>query len=38
MIMVAANEVDPTAITIEPLADPAARLLGPEPPGAADWL
>jgi hypothetical protein len=37
MIMIAANDVDHTAITIEPLADPAARLLGPEPPGAEDW-
>lgn len=37
MIVIAAGEVDPTAITIEPLADPAARLLGPEPPGAEDW-
>jgi hypothetical protein len=37
IIMIAASTADPTAFTIEPIADPAARLLGPEPPGVQDW-
>ena len=30
-ITVAAREIDPASLIIEPIADPAARLLGPEP-------
>jgi hypothetical protein len=30
-ITVAGHDLDPTSITIEPIADPAARLLGPKP-------
>jgi len=30
-VTIAARDLDPTTITIEPIADPAARLLGPEP-------
>jgi hypothetical protein len=30
-ITIAAHDLDPTTITIEPIPDPAARLLGPEP-------
>ncbi|HLY48185.1 MAG TPA: TFIIB-type zinc finger domain-containing protein [Solirubrobacteraceae bacterium] len=30
-ITIAAREVDPSSLIIEPIADPAARLLGPEP-------
>ncbi len=30
-ITIAADNLDPTTITIEPIPDPAARLLGPEP-------
>jgi hypothetical protein len=30
-ITVAGHDLDPTTITIEPIADPAARLLGPKP-------
>jgi hypothetical protein len=37
VITVAASDLDPTAITIEPIADPAARLLGPRPSGADVW-
>ena len=37
VITIAASDVGPSAVTIEPLADPAARLLGPEPEGAQDW-
>lgn len=31
IITIAARDIDPTALTLEPIADPAARLLGPEP-------
>jgi hypothetical protein len=37
VVTVAASDLDPTGITIEPIPDPAARLLGPEPPGADIW-
>ncbi|HWE10891.1 MAG TPA: hypothetical protein VG325_16190, partial [Solirubrobacteraceae bacterium] len=37
VITVAASDLDPTSITIEPIPDPAARLLGPKPPGADVW-
>jgi hypothetical protein len=37
LITIAACELDPTAITVEPIADPGARLLGPKPPGADVW-
>ncbi|MGH9089283.1 MAG: hypothetical protein ACRDYZ_14435 [Acidimicrobiales bacterium] len=37
LITIAACDLDPPAITVEPVADPAARLLGPEPPGADAW-
>jgi hypothetical protein len=37
VITVAARDLDPTTITLEPIPDPAARLLGPEPPDAKDW-
>jgi hypothetical protein len=30
-ITIVAREVDPTSLIIEPIADPEARLLGPEP-------
>jgi hypothetical protein len=30
-VTIAARDLDPTTITIKPIADPAARLLGPEP-------
>jgi hypothetical protein len=30
-ITITAREIDPASLTIEPIADPAARLLGPEP-------
>jgi hypothetical protein len=30
-ITIAARDLDPTTITIEPIPDPPARLLGPEP-------
>jgi hypothetical protein len=30
-ITIAARDLDPTTITIEPIADPAVRLLGPQP-------
>ncbi len=30
-ITVAANDLEPTAIELEPIPDPPARLLGPEP-------
>jgi hypothetical protein len=36
-ITVAAGDLDPGLITIEPIADPAARLLGPRPSGADVW-
>jgi hypothetical protein len=32
MITIAAHDLDPTTITIDPIPDPAARLLGPKPP------
>jgi hypothetical protein len=31
-ITIAAGDLDPSSLTIEPIADPAARLLGPQPP------
>jgi hypothetical protein len=37
VITVAASDFDPTTIAIEPIADPAARLLGPRPSGADIW-
>ena len=37
MITLAASELDPTRITIEPIPGPAARLLGPKPPNADVW-
>jgi hypothetical protein len=37
VITIAGSGLDPTAITVEPLADPASRLLGPEPPEAKHW-
>jgi hypothetical protein len=30
-ITIAAGDLDPTTLTLEPIPDPAARLLGPEP-------
>ena len=30
-ITIAARDIDPASLIIEPIADPAARLLGPEP-------
>jgi hypothetical protein len=34
-ITIAAREIDPATLVIEPIRDPAARLLGPEPvPGS----
>jgi hypothetical protein len=30
-ITIAAHEIDPASLIIEPIANPAARLLGPEP-------
>ncbi len=32
-ITIAARGIDPATLVIEPIADPAARLLGPEPGG-----
>ena len=32
VITIAAQDLDPTTITIDPIPDPAARLLGPKPP------
>jgi hypothetical protein len=37
VITVAASDLDPARITIEPISDPAARLLGPRPSGADVW-
>jgi hypothetical protein len=37
IITIAASDLDPTLITMEPIPDPAARLLGPKPPGADVW-
>ncbi len=31
MITIAGRDLDPTTLTLEPIADPAARHLGPEP-------
>ncbi|MEO9120621.1 MAG: hypothetical protein ABI355_16195 [Solirubrobacteraceae bacterium] len=31
-VAIAAHDVNPSTVTIEPIPDPAARLLGPEPP------
>lgn len=36
-ITIAASDLDCTPITIEPISDPAARLLGARPTGAAVW-
>jgi hypothetical protein len=30
-VTIAARGIDPASLVIEPIADPAARLLGPEP-------
>jgi hypothetical protein len=35
-ITIAARALDPTTLTLEPIPDPAARLLGPEPEEAPD--
>jgi hypothetical protein len=37
VITVAASDLDPGRITIEPISDPVARLLGPRPAGADVW-
>jgi hypothetical protein len=37
IITIAASDLDPTLITMEPIPDPAARLLGPRPSGADVW-
>jgi hypothetical protein len=37
IITIAASDPDATPITLEPIPDPAARLLGPKPPGADIW-
>ena len=37
VITIAASDLDPAQITIEPISDPAARLLGPRPSGADEW-
>jgi hypothetical protein len=37
VITIAASDLDPISITIEPIPDPAARLLGPRPSGADVW-
>ncbi|MFZ1994784.1 MAG: hypothetical protein WAU75_11795 [Solirubrobacteraceae bacterium] len=37
VITIAASEVDPTPISVEPIPDPAAALLGPRPSGADVW-
>lgn len=31
-ITIAAHEIEPESLRLEPIGDPAARLLGPEPP------
>jgi hypothetical protein len=31
-ITIAAHDLDPMALALEPIPDPAVRLLGPEPP------
>jgi hypothetical protein len=33
-ITVAAHDLEPASLRLEPIADPAAQLLGPEPPNA----
>jgi hypothetical protein len=35
-LIVAAHDIDPTTLTLEPVPDPAARLLGPKPEEAPD--
>jgi hypothetical protein len=35
-ITIAARDLDPTTLTLEPIPDPAARLLGPEPEAAPE--
>jgi hypothetical protein len=37
VITIAGSDGDPTALTIEPISDPAARLLAPRPSGADVW-
>jgi hypothetical protein len=37
VIAIAASDLDSTLITVEPIPDPAARLLGPRPSGADVW-
>ena len=37
VITIAASDLDPAQITIEPISDPAASLLGPRPSGADVW-
>ena len=37
VITIAASDLDPARITLEPISDPAARLLGPRPSGADVW-
>ena len=37
VITVAASDLDPTRIIVEPISDPAARFLGPKPSGADVW-
>jgi hypothetical protein len=37
VITIAASDLDPTPITLEPIPDPAAALLGPRPSGADVW-
>ena len=37
MITIAARDLDPAPITLEPIPDPAAALLGPRPSGADIW-
>jgi hypothetical protein len=36
IITIAVRDIDPTALTLEPIADPQARLLGPEPEETQD--
>ena len=37
VVTIAASDLDPTPITVEPIPDPAARLLGATPSGADVW-
>ena len=37
VITVAASDLDPARITIEPISDPVDRLLGPRPSSADAW-